>query len=119
MDLFLEIAPVADFSASCYWQLTKVSHVALDYARPIVSAFVEKRNRLRRRSASNADVDGPATSLPALKSALFNHSSNRDLSSSDSSNHVSKLLDRTASDALLRRLSDPRLRSNNKSALHW
>ena len=30
MDLFLEIAPVADFSASCYWQLTRVSKVALD-----------------------------------------------------------------------------------------
>ena len=41
-DLFLEIAPVADFSASCYWQLTRVSKVALDYARPKVAAFVAK-----------------------------------------------------------------------------
>ena len=33
MDLFLEIAPVADFSASCYWQLTRVSKVALRAAK--------------------------------------------------------------------------------------
>ena len=32
MDLFLEIKPVADFSASCYWRLTRMAGLAADYA---------------------------------------------------------------------------------------
>mmetsp|Transcript_2228 Transcript_2228/g.7312 ORF Transcript_2228/g.7312 Transcript_2228/m.7312 type:complete len:379 (-) Transcript_2228:57-1193(-) len=113
MDLFLEIAPVADFSASCYWQLTRVSKVALDYALPKVAAFVAKRQRLR----SSSYCDGAPASLPALKSALF-HSVDRDLSSSDSSSRFHQAASPGRDqDLLLARLSDTMLR--HKSALHW
>ena len=113
MDLFLEIAPVADFSASCYWQLTRVSKVALDYARPKVAAFVAKQKRLR----SSSYCDGAPASLPALKSALF-HSVDRDLSSSDSSSRFHQAASPGRDqDLLLARLSDTMLR--HKSALHW
>ena len=115
MDLFLEIDPVADFSASCYWQLTRVSQVALDHAAPLVRAFVEKRERLGRlRSASAAEFAHPS-SLPALKSALFS-SAHRGLSDESSS--------RDSGVDLLRRLSSAgnvALSPSRKqgSALHW
>ena len=79
MDLFLEIKPVADFSASCYWRLTRMAGLAADYALPKVRRFVRKRDNLRRKlSASLADRD--QASLPALRSALFD-SVDRDLDS--------------------------------------
>ena len=45
MDLFLEIKPVADFSASCYWRLTRMAGLAADYALPKVRRFVRKRGQ--------------------------------------------------------------------------
>ena len=67
MDLFLEITPVADFSATCYWRLTRVSRVALDYALPRVRDFVAARTAvLRQRSQTLENRDDDA-SLPALR----------------------------------------------------
>ena len=70
MDLFLEIKPVADFSASCYWRLTRMAGLAAEYALPKVRRFVKKRDNLRRKlSASLQDRD--QASLPALRSAYL------------------------------------------------
>ena len=118
MDLFLEIKPVADFSASCYWRLTRMAGLAADYALPKVRRFVRKRDNLRRKlSASLADRD--QASLPALRSALFD-SVDRDLDTSSGSRNREPASLRRAVDDLLRRLSSSSLRARHPSDnLRW
>jgi predicted acylesterase/phospholipase RssA len=118
MDLFLEIKPVADFSASCYWRLTRMAGLAADYALPKVRRFVRKRDNLRRKlSASLADRD--QASLPALRSALFD-SVDRDLDTSSGSRNREPASPRRAVDDLLRRLSSSSLRARHPSDnLRW
>jgi hypothetical protein len=118
MDLFLEIKPVADFSASCYWRLTRMAGLAADYALPKVRRFVKKRDNLRRKlSASLQDRD--QASLPALRSALFD-SVDRDLDTSSGSRNREPASPRRAVDDLLRRLSSSSLRARHPSDnLRW
>ena len=118
MDLFLEIKPVADFSASCYWRLTRMAGLAADYALPKVRRFVRKRDNLRRQlSASLQDRD--QASLPALRSALFD-SVDRDLDTSSGSRNREPASSRRAVDDLLRRLSSSSLRARHPSDnLRW
>ena len=92
-----------------------MTQLAADYAIPKVRRFVRRRDALRRKLSVSL-MDRDTTTLPALRSALFD-SVGRDLDSSSSACRRDK--PRAAVDDLLRRLSSSSLARRHPSALHW
>ena len=92
-----------------------MTQLAADYAIPKVRRFVRRRDALRRKLSVSL-MDRDTTTLPALRSALFD-SVGRDLDSSSSAGRRDK--PRAAVDDLLRRLSSSSLARRHPSALHW